>query len=315
MGLLAPRHDIDSRVARTSERNRPVLNPYAFAVQVGPQGTVRPASGQLREGLGCRPGVTNLVFHVLLHAGEGGRDTGLALDSLVHPINHDRLVANQRFGIEAEHLHPVCTSQFGLEVGENAGRLERCQTSGWERLRDAVGFNELLHSRAIDIVQPELLQCGGVQGLLNVSAAASAYGGWIAPHNAQSPFTTVVNAHVGAASRSLLVQETFDDFLEPWSRDILTGSAIIRDGYIELPGGPGFGVALSTTQWPTTLTLRQTFFAGLARAGSSGPATGRPRSPYGARDKAAAYITASWPPSTMSSHPLMNEASSEAKKA
>ncbi|MDQ3657328.1 MAG: mandelate racemase/muconate lactonizing enzyme family protein, partial [Chloroflexota bacterium] len=62
--------------------------------------------------------------------------------------------------------------------------------------------------------------------------------------NAQSPFTTVANVHVGATLPNLLIQECFDDFLVPWSREIMTGAATIRDGYIDVPDSPGFGVTL-----------------------------------------------------------------------
>jgi galactonate dehydratase len=121
-------------------------------------------------------------------------------------------------------------------------RSQPVRVAAGELLSAVVDFHELLHPRVVDIVQPEILVCGGVQGLLDVAAAAQAYGAWIAPHNAQGPFTTIVNAHVAAASQSFLIQETFDDFLEPWGRDVLSRSCTIRDGYIDLPSGPGFGV-------------------------------------------------------------------------
>jgi galactonate dehydratase len=191
------------------------------------------SSSELREALDLVAAVREVV----------GDDVDLMIEA------HDRFtvpVAVQ-IGKELANFSPFWLEapviSTDLQALVEVARSQPVRVAAGERLKDAVGFNELLHSRAIDIVQPELLQCGGVQGLLNVAAAASAYGGWVAPHNAQSPFTTVVNAHVGAASPTLLVQETFDDFLEPWSRDIMTGSAIIRDGYIELPGGPGFGVS------------------------------------------------------------------------
>ncbi len=113
-----------------------------------------------------------------------------------------------------------------------------------ERFHDTRECADLLHARLIDIVQPELLGCGGVQGLLNMAAVASAYGAWVAPHNAQSPFTTVVNAHVGTSLQNHLIQEVFDDFLVPWSRTVVQGAATIVDGYIEAPDGPGYGVTL-----------------------------------------------------------------------
>jgi len=117
-----------------------------------------------------------------------------------------------------------------------------------ERFSRLTEFAELLSSRVVDIAQPELLGCGGVHGLVDAASVASAYGAAVAPHNAQSPFTTVVNAHVGVALPNLLVQETFDDFLEPWSRDILTGACRIENGFIEAPDGPGFGVEFNTKE-------------------------------------------------------------------
>jgi galactonate dehydratase len=135
---------------------------------------------------------------------------------------------------------PVMSTDIAATI--EVAKSQPLRVAAGERLGETVGFCELLHSRAIDIVQPEVLQCGGVHGLTAVAAIAEAYGGFIAPHNAQSPFTTVVNAHVAAASPSFLVQETFDDFLEPWSAEIMTGTCELRDGYLEVPAGPGFGV-------------------------------------------------------------------------
>lgn len=42
----------------------------------------------------------------------------------------------------------------------------------------------------------------------------------------------------------MLIQECFDDFLVPWSREVMSGYVKIVDGYIEIPDGPGFGVTL-----------------------------------------------------------------------
>jgi galactonate dehydratase len=54
----------------------------------------------------------------------------------------------------------------------------------------------------------------------------------------------VVNTYIGATMPNLLIQECFDDFLEPWSREILSGAIQIVDGFIEVPDAPGFGVEL-----------------------------------------------------------------------
>jgi galactonate dehydratase len=83
-----------------------------------------------------------------------------------------------------------------------------------------------------------------VSGLTKIAALAEGYEAFVAPHNAQSPFTTVANVHVGATLPNLLIQECFDDFLVPWSREIMSGTVRIVDGYLEVPDGPGFGVTL-----------------------------------------------------------------------
>ncbi|MDP9364366.1 MAG: hypothetical protein M3Q10_09125 [Chloroflexota bacterium] len=113
-----------------------------------------------------------------------------------------------------------------------------------ERFARLADFARLLETRVVDVVQPEILECGGVGGLRKVAALAEAHEAFVAPHNAQSPFTTVANAHVGATLPNLLILECFDDFLAPWSREIMSGTARIVDGCVELPDGPGFGVEL-----------------------------------------------------------------------
>jgi galactonate dehydratase len=100
----------------------------------------------------------------------------------------------------------------------------------------------------VDIVQPELLRVGGVMPLVKVAAVAEAFGAFVAPHNAQSPYTTVVNTMVDATLPNLLIQECFDDFLVPWSHDVLSGWVKLDDGYIVVPDAPGFGVELNESE-------------------------------------------------------------------
>jgi galactonate dehydratase len=117
-----------------------------------------------------------------------------------------------------------------------------------ERLQRPTEFAQLLETRVIDVVQPEILNCGGVSGLMKVAALAEAYEAFVAPHNAQSPLTTVINTHVCSTLPNMLIQECFDDFLVPWSREVLSGFVAIIDGYIEVPDGPGFGVTLNHSE-------------------------------------------------------------------
>ena len=141
---------------------------------------------------------------------------------------------------------PVMSTE--VEATAEVARAVPVRVVAGERFARKTDFARLLETRVVDVVQPEILNCGGVSGLTKVAALAEGYEAFVAPHNAQSPFTTVVNTHVGATLPNLLIQECFDDFLVPWSREIMTGTVRIVDGYLEIPDGPGFGVTLDEAE-------------------------------------------------------------------
>ncbi len=140
------------------------------------------------------------------------------------------------------------TMSTDVEAMVAVARAVPVRVVGGERSYAKNDFARLLEARVIDVVQPEILRCGGVSGLTKIAALAEAYEAWVAPHNAQSPLTTVINTHVGATLPNLLIQECFDDFLAPWSREIMSGTVRIVDGYIEIPDAPGFGVTLDSAE-------------------------------------------------------------------
>ena len=137
---------------------------------------------------------------------------------------------------------PVMSTE--VEATAEVARAVPVRVVAGERFARKSDFARLLETRVIDVIQPEILNCGGVMGLFKIAAMAEGYEAFVAPHNAQSPFTTVANVHVGSTMPNLLIQECFDDFLVPWSREIMSGAVTIRDGYIDVPDGPGFGVTL-----------------------------------------------------------------------
>lgn len=141
---------------------------------------------------------------------------------------------------------PVMSTE--IEAMAEVARQIPVRVVGGERLTVLPEFARLLETEVIDVIQPEILACGGVGGLVKVAAMAEGHEAFVAPHNAQSPYTTVVNTMIGAALPNLLIQECFDDFLVPWSREVLQGTVKIVDGYIEVPDAPGFGVTLNEAE-------------------------------------------------------------------
>jgi galactonate dehydratase len=113
-----------------------------------------------------------------------------------------------------------------------------------ERFTRLGQFLDLLTPRLVSIVQPETLRIGGVSGARKVAALAEAAEAFVALHQAQSPLNTAVNAHIDASIPNFLIQECFDDFLEPWSREIMRGVPQVRQGHLEPSDAPGLGVEL-----------------------------------------------------------------------
>lgn len=105
-------------------------------------------------------------------------------------------------------------------------------------------FAELLKHEAVHIIQlePQFL---GLAASKQICGMVHAHNGVTAPHSAQGPLCSLVCAHLNAATPNFFIHEIFDEFNEPWEEHILTASAKVVDGYIELPKGPGIGADLN----------------------------------------------------------------------
>jgi galactonate dehydratase len=105
-----------------------------------------------------------------------------------------------------------------------------------------------LQNGAIDILQSDVGQCGGISQLRKIATLAEAYFVPMAPHNTCSELGLTASLHVSASIPLFLIQEGyvaqkgFTDYsiLPPgvarkhWEID--------KDGYVSLPQGPGLGV-------------------------------------------------------------------------
>ena len=117
-----------------------------------------------------------------------------------------------------------------------------------EKMRDLHVFARFLAANVTDIINPEPLGVGGIWKCLQVAALAQAHRVDLAPHNAESPLKTMVNLQICAVTPNIFVQECFDDFLEPWTSDVLKGSVRVEDGHLTIPQAPGLGVELNEAE-------------------------------------------------------------------
>ena len=99
----------------------------------------------------------------------------------------------------------------------------------------------------MDIIQPDVCHAGGISETRKIAAMAEAHYMPVAPHNACSPVGTMASVHLAACTPNFKIQETFDDFVEPWVRDAVIGRPETKNGYFELPEKPGLGVDIDET--------------------------------------------------------------------
>jgi galactonate dehydratase len=79
--------------------------------------------------------------------------------------------------------------------------------------------------------------------VLPLVAAAEVHGRNVAVHNCYSPLATLMGAAFCASVPNLQMLELDVDGV-PWQNDFLTCAPMVRDGYVELPSGPGWGTEI-----------------------------------------------------------------------
>ncbi len=121
-----------------------------------------------------------------------------------------------------------------------------------EMLYTAFGFRELLAKQAATIIQPDICICGGMSEMKKIAALAEAHYVTVAPHNPLGPLATAINVHFAATTHNFLILEYHADDESP-RRDVLVEPMQLRDGYLELPEGPGWGVELNEAALSTEL--------------------------------------------------------------
>ncbi|MFB6296579.1 MAG: mandelate racemase/muconate lactonizing enzyme family protein [Halobacteriales archaeon] len=113
-----------------------------------------------------------------------------------------------------------------------------------ERLMGAQAFSDLLRQTDVDVIQPDLVNTGGVTEGKKIAALAEADHVSFAPHNPQGPVATAVCAHVCATTPNFMIQEVFEDYDVAWKTDLLDNPVVVEDGELQVPGGPGLGIDL-----------------------------------------------------------------------
>ena len=108
-----------------------------------------------------------------------------------------------------------------------------------ERIFTKWGFREILEKKAALVLQPDLCHAGGITEVRLIAGMAEAFYASIAPHNPLGPISLAAGVQIAASIPNFLCQEQVS-----LGDGYVKSPFTLRDGYLDLPSGPGLGVEL-----------------------------------------------------------------------
>jgi galactonate dehydratase len=108
-----------------------------------------------------------------------------------------------------------------------------------ERVFTKWGFREVLEKRAATVLQPDLSHAGGITEVRLIAGMAEAYYATVAPHCPLGPISLAAGVQLAASIPNFLCQEQVS-----LGEGYLKKPFTLRDGYLDLPTGPGLGIEL-----------------------------------------------------------------------
>ena len=126
-----------------------------------------------------------------------------------------------------------------VDVLADIARKTHLPIAAGERIFTKWGFRELLEKRAVSILQPDICHAGGITETRLIAGMAEAWYASIAPHNPMGPISLASGLQVAASVPNFLAQEQVS-----LGEGYIKTPFEIKDGYVEIPKGPGLGVEL-----------------------------------------------------------------------
>ena len=136
-----------------------------------------------------------------------GDEIGMAIDGhgLLSPINAMEMAKRiEPYGV-LFFEEPVLPEH--LDAMADIRRTARIPIATGERLFTRYPFKELLVKEAVDVIQADVGNAGGILEVYKIAAMAEAFYVTMAPHNPWSPLSTAISLHLDAVIPNFLIQE------------------------------------------------------------------------------------------------------------
>jgi len=117
--------------------------------------------------------------------------------------------------------------------------------SGYEQEVSLFGYKQLLEERAIDVVQPDVVWCGGITAARRIAVLAASHSILCRPHVFSSGLCLSANLHFIASTANADLLE-YDQNPNPLRNELIK-DVLLPDaqGFVNLPSEPGLGVEVN----------------------------------------------------------------------
>jgi len=130
--------------------------------------------------------------------------------------------------------------------------------AGGENLRTRYEFKPYLTQRAYDIVQPDIMHCGGITEMARICAMANACGIQVNPHVWGSPVMIAATLHLAATLPPCPPARNAQPYLQEPVMEFDRTPSVIREelcavpfdqeeSFMRVPEGPGLGIEVDET--------------------------------------------------------------------
>lgn len=121
--------------------------------------------------------------------------------------------------------------------------------AGGEGLVSRYEFKQLLDAKGAQIIQPDVIHCGGISEIRKIAALGDVYGAEISPHMYYGPVAHVASLQAMSAVRNFLIQE-WDAGQTPLFNELTRNTfPQARNGTVTLSDRPGLGLEMNWDVW------------------------------------------------------------------
>jgi L-alanine-DL-glutamate epimerase-like enolase superfamily enzyme len=168
------------------------------------------------------------------------------IDIIVHCHCELDLPSAIRFAKVIEPIRPLWFEDPIAPAFSDAWSALRRETSvpilSGENLALPEAFEPFLRTHAVDCIQPDLINCGGLTAGRRIAALASAHGMPLCCHNVSGAVLNAASLQFSAAVFNCPMLECVR--APELDRVAMSGAAAIRDGRMIVPTAPGLGIEI-----------------------------------------------------------------------